>query len=440
MTLEPPYDCAKCQRMHYSNSGIYDNHLMYNATFYPNPKPEHSVQKAENGIRDMFLDKQYKGVVPDKDIDHALNSKRWQRFYGRSYLFKAWEELINNGHVRRKGADWQWNFDPKTGKFRWAFPNKNRVRVRANPRPTKNILSEIAFYMYHHDVQGNVAHARGMFDTLTDAEKKELPQTLRWVLHYPNYESTDAGTKEKMKKQAENFVWNKGEPRANSGKKTMKPMRIKRDTHQGSYDGYYRYDDTYATPGCFGRMDDWEPGDYCYYHDTDHLIPVVKAKANPYTRTGQAYVQLQSVGRVPAKPAKDFKVGERIMWNFGEESLIIAIIKETPKTLVFKTESSGKTYRRRYGKDRLLAIGHSNKPKSPRINPGDRGNVRDEATEHEQAIAWLSWQTQQPGWGAWQSYDDAWLWLNKRRRETKLPEEIYTHISNMSTDDVFGEG
>jgi len=133
MTLEPPYDCAKCQRMHYSNSGIYDNHLMYNATFYPNPKPDHSVQKAENGIRDMFLHKQYNGVVPDKDMDISLNSKRWHRFYGRSYLFKAWEGLINNGHVRRKGADWQWNFDPKTGKFRWAFPKKNRVRVRGNP-------------------------------------------------------------------------------------------------------------------------------------------------------------------------------------------------------------------------------------------------------------------------------------------------------------------
>jgi len=67
-------------------------------------------------------------------------------------------------------------------------------------------------------------------------------------------------------------------------------------------------------------------------------------------------IWLQSVGRVKAKQAGQFKVGESIMWNYGVKSLITKI---TPKGSRFEMVivEAGKEYVRTFNADRMLAIG-----------------------------------------------------------------------------------
>jgi hypothetical protein len=64
-------------------------------------------------------------------------------------------------------------------------------------------------------------------------------------------------------------------------------------------------------------------------------------------------IHLQSYGRAEAKPAIDFTVGEKMLWNFGERSTIVAIVKETEKYITFQFENTD----RRLAKHRLVAIG-----------------------------------------------------------------------------------
>ena len=67
-------------------------------------------------------------------------------------------------------------------------------------------------------------------------------------------------------------------------------------------------------------------------------------------------IWLQSVGRVKAKQACQFKVGEKIMWNYGVKSVIAKI---SPKASRFELviEEGGKEYLRTFNADRMLAIG-----------------------------------------------------------------------------------
>lgn len=72
----------------------------------------------------------------------------------------------------------------------------------------------------------------------------------------------------------------------------------------------------------------------------------------------QGSVHLQGLGRTPAKPARDFRVGERIMWNYGYVSLIESIVPSASgKTLVMGLrKGNGQLNSRRVGADRLLAL------------------------------------------------------------------------------------
>jgi hypothetical protein len=76
------------------------------------------------------------------------------------------------------------------------------------------------------------------------------------------------------------------------------------------------------------------------------------------SNTNTQTVQLQSVGHVAAKPAKDFKVGEFMAWNFGYASEVLEIVKETKSFITFKLSSTESDYvgERRLGKNRLVAI------------------------------------------------------------------------------------
>ncbi len=80
--------------------------------------------------------------------------------------------------------------------------------------------------------------------------------------------------------------------------------------------------------------------------------------------TGEKEIQIQSVGRMPAKPASEFKPGEFFLWNFGSIEQVIAIVEETAKSIIFKTQyfSQGSLQtieRRRFLKTRLIAISNA---------------------------------------------------------------------------------
>lgn len=75
-------------------------------------------------------------------------------------------------------------------------------------------------------------------------------------------------------------------------------------------------------------------------------------------------IQLQSIGKVEAKKASDFKVGEKMKWNFGYTSEVLEIVKETKTQIVVKLNSIDPLGRvsdfigeRRLKKERLVAIG-----------------------------------------------------------------------------------
>lgn len=82
------------------------------------------------------------------------------------------------------------------------------------------------------------------------------------------------------------------------------------------------------------------------------------------TRDGRKWVHLQSVGKVEAKPAQEFEVGEYMMWNFGNVSKIISILKETKSFITFEVLcpdcwgdwAEAKTYERKTKKEKLVAI------------------------------------------------------------------------------------
>jgi len=66
-------------------------------------------------------------------------------------------------------------------------------------------------------------------------------------------------------------------------------------------------------------------------------------------------IQLQSIGRVNATPAGDIKIGTTLLWNFGATSEVIAIEKETAKSIWITCVSErGNTYTRRFLKTRLI--------------------------------------------------------------------------------------
>ena len=69
-------------------------------------------------------------------------------------------------------------------------------------------------------------------------------------------------------------------------------------------------------------------------------------------------VQLQVIGHVRAKAAKDFKVGEYSVWNYGGTSKILCPKIQTKTQLVFITETpDGRKWERRLKKERLVGIG-----------------------------------------------------------------------------------
>lgn len=73
-------------------------------------------------------------------------------------------------------------------------------------------------------------------------------------------------------------------------------------------------------------------------------------------------IQLQGIGKVDAVRAGDLRVGDRIAWNFGYSSKVVAIGKSTPKGRYITTQSeSGKKYTKLYSNNRLMGVKQTGK-------------------------------------------------------------------------------
>lgn len=72
-------------------------------------------------------------------------------------------------------------------------------------------------------------------------------------------------------------------------------------------------------------------------------------------------IHLQGIGRYPAVPAGDLKVGDTIVYNYGGTTIIRSKRKVSPKTIEVVVESQGRSdkgkhYTRQYRVDRLVAV------------------------------------------------------------------------------------
>ena len=67
-------------------------------------------------------------------------------------------------------------------------------------------------------------------------------------------------------------------------------------------------------------------------------------------------IQLQSIGHVIGEPAKNIKKGDFLMWNFGSQSEVLEIIKETKSFVTIKVKSGDYIGERKFGKERLVCI------------------------------------------------------------------------------------
>jgi hypothetical protein len=72
-------------------------------------------------------------------------------------------------------------------------------------------------------------------------------------------------------------------------------------------------------------------------------------------------IHLQGMGRCPAIPAGDLKVGDIIVYNYGGTTIVRSKRKVTTKTVEVVVESQeridkGKHYTRQYRVDRLVAV------------------------------------------------------------------------------------
>ena len=66
---------------------------------------------------------------------------------------------------------------------------------------------------------------------------------------------------------------------------------------------------------------------------------------------------LQGMGMVDAILAKDIKVGDILVWNYGYTSSVRQILKETKTQIVIQTLcGDGNVYERRLSKNRLVGI------------------------------------------------------------------------------------
>lgn len=66
-------------------------------------------------------------------------------------------------------------------------------------------------------------------------------------------------------------------------------------------------------------------------------------------------LRLIEVGVVKGTPARNIRVGDRLMWNYGTVTPVKAVRNASPKFVELSLLQNGKIYKRRLLKDRLVA-------------------------------------------------------------------------------------
>ena len=67
-------------------------------------------------------------------------------------------------------------------------------------------------------------------------------------------------------------------------------------------------------------------------------------------------IHLQGIGEKPAKPAREIKIGDVLIWNFGEKSIVKSITEtKSGKSVNLMEDDNGKIYKRRLSKNTLVA-------------------------------------------------------------------------------------
>jgi hypothetical protein len=69
-------------------------------------------------------------------------------------------------------------------------------------------------------------------------------------------------------------------------------------------------------------------------------------------------IQLQQIGRVQAKTAAQFKIGDKMVWNFGHTTTVLGVASETKAfiTYILKDDKNSSRHERRLKKTRLVAF------------------------------------------------------------------------------------
>lgn len=91
-------------------------------------------------------------------------------------------------------------------------------------------------------------------------------------------------------------------------------------------------------------------------------------------RTCEGTTRLQGIGIVEGIKAKNIKVGDELVWNYGGTSKVVAIeFSKTGKTLIVTTEYNGELYERRMTAERIVVV--------KELNPVEEAEEIKEATE-----------------------------------------------------------
>lgn len=67
-------------------------------------------------------------------------------------------------------------------------------------------------------------------------------------------------------------------------------------------------------------------------------------------------IHLQGIGLCEAKPASEFLIGQKMLWNYGAKSIITGVKNETKSYITYIiADERGLTWDRRLKKTRLVA-------------------------------------------------------------------------------------
>lgn len=117
-------------------------------------------------------------------------------------------------------------------------------------------------------------------------------------------------------------------------------------------------------------------------------------------RTYEGTVRLQGIGLVEGIKAKNIRIGDELVWNFGGVSVVKEItFSKTGKTLVIVEEFNGELYERKMTAERIVAV--------KELNPAEEVKEIEEAAVIEEVVEAEEMKA---------DFEEAKKWVNYVRR------------------------